>query len=421
VVGTALIPAIERITAILVPLVDKLASWSEAHPKMVAGIVSVTTAAIGLRVAMAALSYVGLMGKGGLLAMVAPLARMVGHFGGAASSALALQNALGGMRSTVSVMDQLRASISGVNAAMPTAEKLTGFQKMTIVVKAMVRAIPGVGLFSQAITGLVAAMATVSAPVWATVAAVAAAIAAAGALIWKYWDRISSIMSGVGRALGEILAPALEKLRPVLDWFAPLGDAIASGWQKAKDVLSSVGEWFSSFFTRETLSDDQKAAYEQSGYNLVMAFWDGMKKVMSDMLSWVQSKVDAVVTPFKNAAASVRSYFGVSQDAVPTGGGRSGGRPLPARAKGGPISRGSQYMVGEDGPELITASRSGFVNPNRGGAAGAGPTIHFGGIHIAPTPGTDAREIAREVWRKIEEKTREAMRGINADTGLQTY
>jgi hypothetical protein len=43
--------------------------------------------------------------------------------------------------------------------------------------------------------------------------------------------------------------------------------------------------------------------------------------------------------------------------------------PLPAtppldgaRAKGGPVSRGGSYLVGEDGPEVITPSRAGFVH-----------------------------------------------------------
>lgn len=398
VVGTALLPAVEALTAILVPLVDRFAVWAETHPKMAAGIISITSAVIGLRVAMAALSYAGLMGKGGLLAIIAPLARMVTHLKGAAVGSIALQAALGRM----------------------SGQSLTAFQKIGTGVRAIVMAVPGVGLFTQALTGLATAVAAISAPVWLTVAAVAAAVAAAGALIWKYWDRISAIMSGVGRALGEILSPALEKLRPVLDWFAPLGEVIAAGWQKAKDVLSAVGDWFSGFFTRETLSDDQKAAYEQSGYDLVMAFWDGMKSVFNDMIAWVQSKVDAVIAPFKNAAASVRGYFGVSQDAVPTGGGRSGGA-LPARAKGGRVSRGGTYLTGENGPELITASRSGYVHRNGAGGSGGSPTINLGGIHIAPSPGADAREIAREVWRQIEAKTREALRGINADTGLQTY
>lgn len=38
--------------------------------------------------------------------------------------------------------------------------------------------------------------------------------------------------------------------------------------------------------------------------------------------------------------------------------------PTPARALGGPVMRGSTYLVGERGPELFTASNSGNITPN---------------------------------------------------------
>ena len=37
---------------------------------------------------------------------------------------------------------------------------------------------------------------------------------------------------------------------------------------------------------------------------------------------------------------------------------------LPFMAKGGPVSRGSSYIVGEKGPEVFTPSRSGAIVPN---------------------------------------------------------
>ena len=37
---------------------------------------------------------------------------------------------------------------------------------------------------------------------------------------------------------------------------------------------------------------------------------------------------------------------------------------LPFMAEGGPVSRGSSYIVGEKGPEVFTPSRSGSIVPN---------------------------------------------------------
>lgn len=276
----------------------------------------------------------------------------------------------------------------------------------------------GVAALGPAFAAVGAAIATISAPVWGAVVAGVAVIAAAGATIYNYWDRISSIFGGVGRAVGEILAPALEKVRPILDWFAPLGDAIATGWGLAKSVLSSVGNWFSSFFTKETLTEEGKAAYEKAGYDLVMAFWNGMKAVMSRVVSWVTDTVNNyILAPFTNAI-----------NGIAEGSGMSGGAPAVApnratpfrgkRAKGGPISPGRTYLVGEDGPEVITPNRSGYVNSSGSGGAASAPvtinhTMNFSGVSA-----TDAQAIAALVMARIRDDIGMAMRGVMADVGM---
>ena len=53
------------------------------------------------------------------------------------------------------------------------------------------------------------------------------------------------------------------------------------------------------------------------------------------------------------------------------GGSAQAGVPIKGpRAKGGPISRGNTYLVGEDGPELMTATKSGYIHPNGKGFGG---------------------------------------------------
>jgi hypothetical protein len=102
------------------------------------------------------------------------------------------------------------------------------------------------------------------------------------------------------------------------------------------------------------------------------------------------------------------------------------------RARGGPISRGGTYLVGEDGPELITASRNGYVHPN-----GEGPlapavssavtptsiTVTVGDIVISPTISTtervDPAQLSREIGRQMRDEVREAFRGVFADTGMR--
>jgi hypothetical protein len=105
------------------------------------------------------------------------------------------------------------------------------------------------------------------------------------------------------------------------------------------------------------------------------------------------------------------------------------------RAKGGPISRGGTYLVGEDGPELITASRNGYVHPtgeepmapaaSSASAASSPPTITVtvGDIVISPTISTtervDPAQLTREIGRQMRDEVREAFRGVFADTGMR--
>ena len=239
-IGNALLPVLTDMMARIEPIIDAVSKWIERNPDLTAGLISATAAIIGLRVALSALSFVGLMGRGGALSLLAGGMNTVGaaasRLGGAARSAIALQTALG---------------------AMAGGQTLGILSKLGIGLKAAVMAVPGMGALGSALSAIGAAIATISAPVWGLFAAIAVAVAAAGVAIYKYWDRITATLSGVGQAIGEILAPAFEAIRPVLDWFAPLGDAIAAGWEKAGEVIGRVGEWLGSIFAKEVLSEDQ--------------------------------------------------------------------------------------------------------------------------------------------------------------------
>jgi hypothetical protein len=152
-----------------------------------------------------------------------------------------------------------------------------------------------------------------------------------------------------------------------------------------------------------------------------------------------------------------------------------------ARAGGGPVSRDGTYLVGEEGPELVTPSRSGFVNtfgaiqdvvaaiqrlpsavaavqsigpqlvtppsvvsapdaiempPPRSSVADAVdasgtaqtatrasfPKIDVQ-ISIAPTIHTtervDPAQLSRDIGEQMRRELREAFRGVFADTGMR--
>ncbi len=74
-------------------------------------------------------------------------------------------------------------------------------------------------------------------------------------------------------------------------------------------------------------------------------------------------------------------------------------------------------MVGERGPELITAGRSGYVN-----RAGSFPA---GGITVSPVFNmtfngrTEAEDVVQQIRRALREEVRETFRGVYADAGLR--
>lgn len=405
-VGEGLLPALTMMMDKLEPVIDLTARFVAQHPDLASNVMLAAGALIAFRGAVAAIRFVGLLGRGGglhlLAAGMATVGRAAAHLGGAARNAIALQTALG---------------------AMAGGQTLGTLGKLGVGLRAVVLAVPGVGKLAAGISAIGAAVATISAPVWATFAVAAAAVAAVGVTIWRYWDRISSVFGGVAQRIGEELAPAIEFARPVLDWFAGIGDTIGAAWQKAGEAIGSVLEWIGGLFGREVLTDEQKAEWERSGYDaadrvikglkeipaklaalggemfaageaLITAFWDGMKAVVDRLITWVGEKVDAVLAPFRSAGAAVQGYFQYSDDQVNAWSGNPGGGqygiygdrmrrgaanankvpdpntdviapPVPqGYAVGGAFPRGP-IVVGEHGPELRFEDRAGFIATNR--------------------------------------------------------
>ena len=300
-------------------------------------------------------------------------------------------------------------------------------------------AVPGVAGISTALAAIGAALGAISAPVWGTIVVTVTALAAAGYSNWKYWDRISAVFSGVATRLGEELVPALRLAQPLLDGLAAVGSRISGAWQGASQYVSSFFSSLSGWFTRETLSEEQKAQWQQAGYDvadrliagirsvttrlgelagaffsagytLIKSLWDGMVQVFAELKAWLDGQVAAILAPINNAANSVRGMFGLG------GGEADKPKPTEARAGGGSIHAGRSYLVGERGPELITPSRSGYVHANGSGGA---PAVTIGPFTFHNTSADDAAEITAQVRAALKREVREVFRGVYADAGLR--
>ena len=421
-IGNALMPAIERLFTRVGPLVTRMADLAAKFPLVTEAVLVAAGAIYAFRVAASTLSYLGLLGRGGALSILSAGFNTIGRAAGgahrAATAAIALQTALAAMN----------------------GQSIGTLSRIGIGLRGMLIAVPGMSALSGALAAVGGAIAAISAPAWGLIVAGILAVAAVGGTIYKYWDRISSIFGGVARRLGEELAPAIEMARPLLDWLSSVGDKIGASFQGATKWVGDLFGFLTGMFGKEVLTEDQKAAWEKSGYDiadrliagikalpdkikalasewasagtaLIQALWDGMVGIFDELTAWLDGKIEALIAPLKNAGAAVRGFLGLGGGDAPAGPPAVNG----ARAKGGPISRGGTYWTGERGPELITASRSGYVNPAGSGQSApasitVSPTIHVTGV-------SDPQAAADIVMRRLRDETQSAMRGIYADTG----
>ncbi len=197
-------------------------------------------------------------------------------------------------------------------------------------------------------------------------------------------------------------------------------------------ALQSFGSWIASFFSREVLTDAQKAAWEQSGYDAATRLIEAVKSKVGELVDWFRSLPGKIVAAIGNIDISglikwpsMPSWLG--------GGGGGGGSirdraannnagatiPLPgvagARAAGGPVVGGRTYLVGEKGPELFTAGRSGTIIPNGGTSSLGGGSFTIGALHVHGVPGMSEESLAQKVVAEMERRFRAAMDGAQAD------
>ena len=398
VIGDALLPALRSAAEALGPVINKVSAFAERFPGLTRAVTLGTVGLIAFRIALIGVRWAALMARGGLLAAALPIVRLGAWARNAAAGAIALQGSL--------------AAMSGLKFG-PLAKAAAAFGGIA-------RAIPIIGGFL---------VGGVSAPVVAGLTA----IAAVGAVIYKYWDRISSFFSGVARALGEELAPALEYARPFFDWLAPVADAIAAGWDKATAALRSFFDWIGSFFSREVLSEEEKAGFEQAGYEAATRMIEAVKSAVMGLVEWFRSLPSRILS----AVGNIDLASLIRWPSLPAWLGGESAKPAPApieqRAMGGPVRRGRAYLVGEEGPELAVFGGSGRIVPanetlallrGMGGSSsqpaarsGGGATVNVN-APITITGVSDAKEAAQAVVRALSDQLGPALRGVHADVGI---
>ncbi len=315
-VGASLLPALNKLLVPMGEMALKLSDWAEAHPELIRNIIAATAAVVGFRAAVVSLKWLGLIGRGGALTMLALGFNTIGRaaIGAtvAARSATALQRAL--------------AAMQGVQPSR--------FQTITTALKGMALAVPGMGTLSTALGLVGSALTTISAPAWGAIAIGVGLVAAAGASLYKWWDRITAVVSGVARAIGDELAPVIEWASPALEPLAASARAVGDAFGWISDKVSAAAGWLAQFFEREVLTDAQKAAIEGNAYEvtraiasaiksgttalynvgveMAQALWDGLERKFNELLAWLRqlpSRIKDAVGKI-DLSNTLSSFFG---------------------------------------------------------------------------------------------------------------
>lgn len=400
--GSALVPVLGGIAGALKPVLDLLTGIVNQYPNVSGALVAITAGFVALRAALAGLTFMGLMGKGGMLTTLA--------FG------------LSGVATALTVLRAIAVTV-------PLAMLGTGLTSLrgSLLGLSMLGSAGGLkAVFGTLGSGLLsllnplrlvtaAAVVLRGAVMLTGVGAILIGIALAGKFISDNWQGIGQMFAAFGQAFSAALGHVRPMLDPVISgvsrlfgWLSRISFEISPAkWQAwgaaAGTALGNVVRWFAELPAR--IAAAVGSLYD-IGRQMMQSFFNGLVSVANELLSYVSGIGSRV-----RSALSFGGADGVSSD--PMGTGLVDGQ----RATGGPISRGSTYLVGERGPELITAGRSGYVN-----RAGSLPTS---GITVSPVFNmtfngrTDAEDVVQHIRRVLRDELRETFRGVYADAGLR--
>lgn len=385
-IGNALIPALTMLLDRLSPLAEVVERFAKAHPALTRNLIAATAALLGFRVGLAGLSFLALHVRGAILQL--------------ASAALVAARGMWTLVASMAgfVVAPIIAGLRGLRAAMAGLLVLNAVGGMGAVFAALGRGLGALALSPFKAIGaglrLIAAgmWALVANPVGLVIAAVVAALTALGVWIYNNWDGIKSFFAGFGDGFAKGLGPAAGAVKT-------LADGLGSVVKWLGDLLGPL--------------DQTSEGWKSWGQTIGEVAGGGVKRII-DAIGWLVDKLGQAWDAAKRLAGALGFGGAVAAPA----GGAAPAAPAPAvagkRAAGGPIYGGRSYLVGEQGAEIITPTRSGYVHPS---GSGGGVTINqtispvFSGI-------TDVGEIMRRMERSLSDATSEALRGLQSDYGF---
>ncbi len=398
-IGNTLLPALNDVLDTIAPLLRAVEDFNEANPALVRGIVLASAGLVAFRVAATAAAWGGLFLKGGILQIASiglqaargllmilnPVRLLTGAMGllrvamvgtgiGAILVAIGLAGAFiynnwDGLSAAFSAFGD--AFMAALGPAKPLVDSvISGFSELWSWVSSLVGPLDA----SQA------QWANWGAGIGTTLGAIAADLPGAFAAIdWSgLWSQVSASLTtaitswttligsvdwnGVGQLIGRTIGDGLAGL---LDIGTMLHRSIMSGEVSAGGLGSAIVNLIVTQVTSawSLVSGVITGLFgninlQEAAVRMMETLWEGVKSMASKIAEYLQSVLSSAISSIGSQARSLLSSitFGLagSSDPAPVDG---------ARASGGPVWGGGRFLVGEQGPELFSPSRSGFIIP----------------------------------------------------------
>lgn len=185
--------------------------------------------------------------------------------------------------------------------------------------------------------------------------------------------------------------------------FKTIQDTNKSTWDIIKDYAGSVvkdmrGDLLAKWnFIKDDVTGALFGPFQKGWSN----FWDTLKGAVAGAAGSITAIINSLISTINGAIKQLQTL--VNTAAGMGGGGVLGS--LPRRATGGPVSAGTTYLVGENGPEPFTPTANGYITPNNQiKSAGGGNTLI---VHInGPiTSKEHAMDLMNEAFKEFKSYT----------------
>ncbi|UTO29273.1 phage tail tape measure protein [Bartonella harrusi] len=312
-IGNVLLPHVNSLMESVGNFINGLMAWANAHPALTSAIVKTISTLMAFNIALRVLRFTMAGTRLGLLQLMTSFVKL-----GTLSRALKInwQSLIASGRS----LGLMAATLGGSTLRLlrPMTLLVAAFRGLMVLSSAFAAAFGWVGTIVEVVAaGIASVVGAVFSPIGALIAAVVAVIMAACFALWKYWDRFSSFVKGFARGLVHAFGRIFEAVMrffgadtaTITRWKNILAAAFdfSEHWQKFKQELSAVGEWFGnawegfkqsianfwswlgSFFAREKLSEEAKAGMEQAGEDLANGIVDGFLSSITKLADFFKS------------------------------------------------------------------------------------------------------------------------------------